>query len=151
MYRLTGKAIGLWAFALVVLMVFGSMWIFGWGFFQRATADFRGETAALEQIKADPDSRISAYEHFFSLCASIQGHEETIKALQRELDEGHASESRAEQIRGAITANRSQRDSKIREYNVDAARGFTIGQFRDADLPSRLDIEAEETECVSES
>lgn len=146
----TVKAILAWAAIIVVIMVFGSMWMFGWGFFQRATADFRGETAALEQIKADPNSRISAYEHFFGLCASVQGHEDTIRALQTELD-GQPSESRAEQIRGAITANQAQRDGKIRQYNNDAAKDFTVGQFRDADLPERLDVDKEVTECASQS
>lgn len=149
-FKWTGKAIVVWAGILIVAMIFGSMWIFGWGFFQRATADFRGETAALEQIKANPNSRISAYEHFFDLCASIQGHEDTIRALQTELD-GEPSESRAEQIRGAITANQAARDGKIRDYNSDAAQDFTVGQFRDADLPERLNVDKEVTECVSQS
>lgn len=124
------------------------MAVFGVGWFQRSTADFRGETAALEEILADPDRRISAYEHFFSLCASIQGHEDTIRALRVELDSG-PSDSRAEQIRGAITANQAARDGKIREYNQDAARDYTAGQFRDADLPDRLDTNTEETTCAS--
>lgn len=149
-FRWSGKVITAFAGVLIMIMILSSMWIFGWGFFQRATADFRGETAALEQIKADPNSRISAYEHFFNLCASVQGHEDTIRALQAELD-GEPSESRAEQIRGAITANQAARDGKIRDYNSDAAQDFTVGQFRDADLPERLDVDKEVTECVNES
>lgn len=149
-FRWFSKAVLGWAMLLIVLMVFGSMWIFGWGFFQRATADFRGETAALEQIKADPNSRISAYEHFFGLCTAIQGHEDTIRALRTELD-GNPSDSRAEQIRGAITANQAARDTKIRQYNNNAAKDFTVGQFRDADLPERLDVDEEVTECVNQS
>lgn len=141
--------IGLASFILVLLLA--SMSIFGWGFFQRATADFRGETKALEQIKANPNSRISAYEHFFNLCASIQGHEDAIRALQAELD-GNPQEDRREQIQGAITANQTQRDRKIRQYNSDASKDFTTGQFRDADLPNELDINAKETTCsASES
>lgn len=146
----TRWVIGGAALALVLVIAIGTMWVFGFGWFQRSTADFRGETAALEDILADPDRRISAYEHFFDLCASIQGHEDTNRALRTEL-EGDPSESRAEQIQGAITANQAQRDGKIRQYNVDAAASYTVGQFRDANLPDQLSIETEETTCVSDS
>lgn len=146
--RAGGKAIVLSAIAIAVVIAIGLIGVYGFGWFQRSTADFRGETAALEDIQADPNSRISAYNHFFSLCQSIQSHETTIKSLEAELEQG-VSDSRKEQIRGAITANKSQRDSKINEYNSDARRDYTVGQFRDADLPSELDISAEETTCVT--
>lgn len=140
--------IGSVALVMVVVMVIASMSIFGWGWFQRSTADFRGETAALEEILADPDRRITAYEHFFDLCASIQGHEDTIRALETEL-EGDPSESRAEQIQGVITVNQAQRDSKIRQYNSDASMEYTVGQFRDANLPHELDVSKEATTCTA--
>lgn len=132
---------------LAVALLVGSMQIFGWGWFQRSTANFRGETAALEQIQANPNSRISAYDHFFSLCASVQGHETTIKALQSEL-ETDPSPRRVEQINAFITANRAARDVKIQQYNQDAQRNYTVGQFRDAGLPEKLDINEEVTTCA---
>lgn len=144
------KIIGMWCVVVGLVIVLAGIAVYGFGWFQRSTADFRGETAALEDILADPNTRITAYNHFFNLCQSVQSHETTIKALEAEL-EGGASDSREEQIRGAITANKSQRDSKINQYNSDARRDYTIGQFRDADLPSELDINAEETTCASES
>lgn len=144
----TRWVIGGAALLLVVGLLIAGMAVFGVGWFQRSTADFRGETAALEDILADPNRRISAYEHFFDLCASIQGHEDTIRALEAEL-ETDPSESRTEQIQGAITANRAQRDGKIRQYNVDASQHYTVGQFRDANLPNQLDVDTEETTCVS--
>lgn len=143
-------AIVLGAVAITVTLVIATMAVFGVGWFQRSTAEFRGETAALEDILADPDRRISAYEHFFDLCASIQGHEDTIRALETELA-GDPSDSRREQIQGAITANQAQRDGKIRQYNTDAAQDYTVGQFRGADLPDRLDTNDKETTCASES
>lgn len=148
MFRGFGALITGGVAVLLALILFGSMWIFGWGMFQRATADFRGETAALEQIKADPNSRITAYEHFFNLCTAVQSHEGTILALEEELA-GDPSDSRREQIQGAITANKSQRDALIRRYNNDANKDYTAGQFRDADLPDQLNINKEVTECVS--
>lgn len=149
MWHISKWTVGALVGGLLVAVLVGSMWIFGWGMFQRTTADFRGETAALEEILADPDRRITAYEHFFDLCASIQGHEDTIRALQSELD-GGVSDSRAEQIRGAITVNQSQRDGKIRQYNLDASKDYTVGQFRDANLPHQLDVTKEETTCIVE-
>lgn len=146
--RGTRWTIGTAAVALVVALAIAAMAVFGVGWFQRGTADFRGETAALEQIKANADNRISAYEYFFDLCASIQGHEDTIRALEAELA-GDPSEDRAEQIRGAITANRSQRDGKIRQYNSEASKDYTSAQFKDADLPDQLDTDAEETTCAA--
>ncbi len=38
---------------LVLAIVIGSMWIFGWGLFQRSTANFRGETEQIEKTKAN--------------------------------------------------------------------------------------------------
>jgi hypothetical protein len=147
--RLSGWAVVIIAVALVAALTVAALWVFGIGWFQRSTADHRGETAALEEILADPDRRITAYEHFYDLCASIQGHEATIRALEQELDTD-PSDSRREQIHGAITANRAQRETKIHRYNSDAAKDYTVGQFRDAGLPDRLDIDAEETTCVAE-
>lgn len=137
------------AIVLVLITVIGAMWIFGFGFFQRSTADFRGETAALEEILADPHNRITAYDHFFSLCASVQSAEGTIRALELELETTEPSEARVEQIQGALTANRSRRETLINEYNADASRDYTVGQFRDADLPDRLNVSDEETTCTS--
>lgn len=145
----TRWVIGGAALVLVAAIAIGAMWVFGWGWFARSTAEFRGETAALEQILADPDRRITAYEHFFNLCGSIQGHEDTIRALRTELETTDPSDARREQIEGAITANQAARDQKIREYNLDARRDYTIGQFRDADLPHELDIDTEETSCTA--
>lgn len=132
---------------LLLVIVLASMWIFGWGFFQRATADFRGETAALEQIKADPAHRISARAYFYQTCSDVQAQEDRLKLLQDELD-GGVSESRKEQIHGAMTAISSKRSDLIRTYNTKA-QNFTYEQFRDADLPEYIDVASERTRCVA--
>lgn len=126
----------------VILAIF-----FATHYFQRGTADFRGETSELEQLKADPAHRISARQYFFDTCTQVQGFEDTIRALRTEL-EGDPSESREEQINGAITANQAQRDNLIRDYNGHA-QNFTFQQFRSADLPERLEVDAESTKCVA--
>lgn len=123
--------------------------ILGIGYLQRGTADFRGETAALEQIYADPNSRLTAYDYFFRACASVQSFESTINALEQEL-ETDPSDSRVEQIQGAITANRSARASAIHDYNAKASQDYTVGQFRDSNLPHQLDENEEQTQCVAD-
>lgn len=133
---------------LVLAIVIGSMWIFGWGFFQRSTANFRGETEQIEKTRANGDYRIAAYDHFFNLCASVQSKEATIKALEKELERKPGpSESRVEQIYASITANEAIRAETINQYNVDAEKTATIGQFKASNLPYELNANTEETSC----
>lgn len=132
------------AFLLATLV--GSMSIFGWGFFQRATADFRGETAALEQVKADPAHRISAREYFFSTCASVQGFEDTIRLIEEQLLSANLDDERRGKLEGALLANRTERQRLVREYN-ERANNFTFEQFRDADLPEKIDPDGTNTMC----
>lgn len=133
--------------ALVLAIAIASMWIFGWGFFQRSTADFRGKTEQIEKTKANADFRIAAYDHFYNLCAAVQSEEATIRALEKELKRG-PSESRVEQIYASITANEATRAENINQYNADAKKEATIGQFKASDLPYELNVNAEETKCA---
>lgn len=137
------KTVGLVAGGLLTLtLVIGAVWGFQW-----FTAPFRGSLDAREQIQASGDFRIQAYERFFDLCTSVQNHEATIEALEQELD-GDPSPARTEQIEASITANRAQRRDQINTYNSEAARDWTVGQFRDEGLPFRLDSDVEDTKCT---
>lgn len=144
----TGVAIGLGALALILAIVLGTMYIFGYGLFRRATADFRGQTGAIERIQADPDFRIAAYEHFFDLCSAVQADEGRFDSLQQELDT-RPSDERREQIQATLTAVRASRLEKIRRYNTDASQDFTAGQFRAAELPYQLNPEGDTT-CATD-
>lgn len=145
----TGISIALGVAALVVVIVLGAMWIFGFGLFQRSTANFRGGTAANERIFADPDTRLSAYSHFFDLCSQVQSDESRIKNLEAELSGQPApSEARVGQIQASITAVRNQRAENINRYNTDSAKDYTIAHFKDLDLPTRLSVEGD-TQCTS--
>lgn len=128
---------------LAVGLLAGAVFAFRW-----VTADIRGAADAREQTLADGDFRIAAYDHFFALCASVQGHEGRLASLQEELA-GDPSESRRQQLEASLTAVRSQRRADIASYNADAARDYTVGQFRDSDLPYQLDPNSEETQCVA--
>lgn len=147
-WRVSGLAIALGVVVLATLIALGSMAIFGWGFFQRTTADFRGETAQREQVHADPDYRIAAYEHFFDLCATVQSNEDTLANLNTELHAGPSAD-REEQLYATITAVRNARNEAIREYNADARKSETRAAFLDSDLPYQLDPSEEHTTCTA--
>lgn len=133
--------------AITVIIILAVMWIFGWGFMSQVTAPWRGETEKRELVEASGSFRIAAYEEFFDLCTAVQTKEASIQALMQELAT-KPSEARTEQINATLTALRSQRAGDIAEYNNNATKDYTVGQFRDSDLPYRLDVNAKETQCA---
>lgn len=146
--RLAGATLAVGAIVLLTMLVFGLMAVFGVGLFQRETAEFRGKTAEIERTKADADYRIANYDKFFDLCASIQADEDTIATLEAELDT-KPSADRREQINATLTAVRANRFASISEYNADAAKAGTAGQFRDSNLPPSIDKTQESTTCAA--
>lgn len=126
--------------AIVLLTLLG----LGWRY---VLADPKGRVQAQEQIKSGP-SRIAAYNHFFDLCAGVQSDEATMASLREELTTG-PSESRRGQIQATLTALRSARAEKINQYNADARKDYTIGQFRSSGLPYTLDATLEATSCTA--
>lgn len=146
----TGKAIGAIATGIVAALLIVSMWVFSWGFFSRATADFRGETEQIEKTRADGDYRIGAYERFFDLCAAVQSKEAAIASLQQEL-ETNPPAGRVTQVNATITAVRNSRAELINEYNADAAKTDTRAAFHASDLPHELDHDLEKTTCAAPS
>jgi hypothetical protein len=144
--RFARWAMILGAMAVVVGLVFAAMAIFGVGLFQCGTAEFRGKTGQIERTKADPSYRIANYDHFYDLCAAVQSNEAAIDALKEELAT-NPSQGRVEQIQAALAALRINRSEDINQYNADARKTATQGQFRASDLPYQLDQTAEKTSC----
>lgn len=139
--RLVGEAWFLILMAVLVVvaiaaLVFGIRWI---------TAEPKGKLQAREQIQSG-SNRIAAYNHFFDLCAAVQSDEATIASLKEELGTG-PSESRRGQIQATLTALRAARAEKINQYNADARKDYTTGQFRSSGLPYTLDQTEKETRC----
>jgi hypothetical protein len=93
------------------------------------------------------DYRIASYDHFTDLCAAVQAKEDQIAVMRAELR--HAHGFRRSQLLTNITALRTSRAELIREYNGDATKDFTRGQFRDSDLPYQLDVDDEDTTCAA--
>lgn len=145
-FKLAGGALLALVAAFVIAAVVASMAIFGWGMFQRSTADFRGQTDAIERVQADGDFRIQAYDRFFELCSAVQADEGRIANMESELAQEDLSDKRRGELRIALTAVRNARAEKIATYNADARREFTVGQFRSNDLPFEIDPE-EKTTC----
>lgn len=148
----TGFKIGGWGIlaiigAFLVFVLIASMNIFGWGFFQRSTADFRGETGQIEKVQADPNYRIAHYDMFFDKCASVKTSESTIRNQQKEMDAG-VSEARKAQLQTNITAARNIRAEKINQYNADAMKDETAANFLASNLPYQLNEQDEVTTCT---
>lgn len=144
--RAAVAAIAAVASVMILSMIIASMSIFGWGWFQRETADFRGQTAQQEQVFADPDYRIASYDSFYDKCATVMSREAQIENLEEELASG-PSPDRERIIRTTLTALNNARDEAIQEYNADARKTDTRANFRASDLPHQLDPN-EETSCT---
>lgn len=130
---------------IVLVVVFGAVAAVSWSW-RYFTAEVRGVVGAEERIQSAP-SRIAAYDRFFDLCAAIQGHEGTIGAQQELLQSASATD--AERITANIAALKGRRAQDIARYNADAAKDYTVGQFRSASLPYRLDPAAPATDCTA--
>lgn len=118
--------------AFVVLSVFVSLSL-GIRYY---TANLRGKVDAQERRLSGP-MRLAAYNYFFDLCVAVQGHEASLDALHRELDVTNDTKEQV-RIRTNITGLESYRSRSIAQYNQDARKDYTIGQFRDTDLPYQI-------------
>lgn len=101
------------------------------------TAEPRGKVGAEEHIQSAP-FRIEAYNRFFDMCVRVQ-------ELQAKLDAQHdqlasASEDAAERIMTNITGLRGEYERAVRQYNADARKDYTVGQFRDRNLPYTIEV-----------
>ena len=139
-----GRNILIGFFVIVIIVVLSVtlylLGVFGGGFLQRTTADFRGETAQIEAVKADPNYRIASYEKFYDLYAAILADDDKIKNLKEELETTNPSSSRIEQINSSITAVKNSRAEKIRQYNADAQKEDTRANFLASNLPYEISL-----------
>lgn len=100
-----------------------------------ATAGIVGKGEA-RIITQSAEFRLRAYQSFFDQCASVQTTEASLDA-QRKLLLTATSDSDKTRIATNIAALEAVRANAINKYNADA-RTWTEGQFRDNDLPARL-------------
>lgn len=137
-------AAGVGSLVLLVALILG-IWagVFGLRWF---TAGPSGALIAREQILSGPQ-RIAAYNHFFNLCASIQGLEGGLAAAET-AQKAATTEREQERQQANLASLKTFRAQSIAQYNADAAKDYTIGQFRDLDLPFQISLK-ESTQCAS--
>ncbi|MDQ0298487.1 aspartate oxidase [Salibacterium salarium] len=133
--------------SLLAVAVLFLVAVYGFGFLQRSTADFRGETGQIEQTEADSDYRIASYDRFYDTCAGIQSLESKIENMEDEL-ETTDSQQRKTVLNTSITASENKRVELIDSYNADARKESTRGKFRASDLPYEINKNKEETVCT---
>lgn len=146
-FKISGAVIVFGTVALLIVLLFSAMAVFGFGLFSQKTANFRGETSKRNQVEANGAFRVQAYDKFFDLCTSIQGDEARARSLEEELKTKPPAD-RVTQINASLAAIRSNRETSIRQYNNDAHKSYTVGQFRSTDLPYSIDPTEENTECA---
>lgn len=95
-----------------------------------------GAVDAVEQIQSGAN-RISAYNHFFDLCAGVRADEIALEA-QSMLRDVTTDPFQLTRVNTNMTGLQGHRAGLIEEYNANARKDYTSGQFRDSDLPYRL-------------
>ena len=132
MVKLT--AIYLVSLVTVLAIIFGI--IAGiWGL-RIATAGLIGKGEAHIRTQS-ATFRLQAYEGFFDQCSSIQGLEGQIDELTGQLLMLKSGTRSYEYTLSALTGTKGLRRAAIAKYNQDALK-WTVGQFRDSDLPYQL-------------
>lgn len=127
---------------LAIILIVGGSWAFRY-----YTAEIRGTVDAEEQLESS-QSRISRYEEFFNLCATVQTRERALQAQkERLINSPHADSRELSRIRSNIAALESQRERAINTYNARASQAYTSGRFKASNLPHRLDPSKEKTQC----
>jgi len=104
---------------------------------QVATAGIVGRGKAHIEIQSAP-SRISGYNHFFDLCASVQNAEAGIDQQTEQL-KATTDPNEISRLQTNIGGLQMTRANGINQYNADASKDYTVGQFRDSMLPYHLD------------
>lgn len=131
------RSILVWFFVTIVViaLLIGSIAaVFG---FRVATAGLVGRGQAHIQIQG-AQNRIAAYDHFFDMCTSIQRNEVALDALLEQRDVFDVGSKEYSKLTTDITGVTVARGGGIARYNNDSAKDYTIGQFKDSDLPYRL-------------
>lgn len=128
------RGIGFTILAIVAVLALGLGLMYATGWLQRLTADFRGETAQIEKVQADPNFRIAAYEAFYDRFGRIEALEQQICTMKdADLPE--------DQVSTNVLALTNQRIDLIEKYNADARKEDTRANFLASDLPYEITSE----------
>lgn len=120
-------AVILLAAFIIPVIVFGVRWV---------TAPAKGALDAREQIQSG-DFRIQAYNHFFDACASIQTSEAAIDSTKIQIKD-NTDPTDLNRLQTNLNGQTVARADAVNQYNADARKGYTQGQFRSASLPYQI-------------
>ena len=119
---------------IAALAIVGGVASYALGWF---AAPYQGKLQARQQINSG-SFRIAAYDHFFDLCASVQTADNNIvtqTGLLKLYTKGSSDYNRTVANIGGLMAARAD---GINQYNADASKSYTEGQFRASNLPYQL-------------
>lgn len=128
-----------WKIGIAVVLAMLAIWgivVAGWGL-GVATAGLYGRGEAHKQIQS-ADFRIAAYNQFFNQYASIKSLEGKIDELTNTLGMLEPGTREYNYTLTALTGTKGLRHEAIQQYNADARKNWTEGQFRDNDLPYQI-------------
>ena len=128
--KIVGAVIGV---ALIIWLLVIGLWGLG-----VITADPFGRGEAHKQIHS-ADFMIQAYNEFFDKYASIQAAENNIHNLEDQLAMQEPYSREWNYTLTSLTGAKSLMCDTIAQYNTDAQKNWTEGQFRDADLPYQIE------------
>lgn len=127
------------AIAALALMVGGLY--YGGVISNRVHANYNARvvTSKLKQQVNTASFMRESYDHFYNLCAAIQGDEVALDAQRYALRSATTDDDKA-RINANIAGITADRGGAIAEYNADAHKTFTLGTFRAADLPFTINL-----------
>lgn len=139
--RQSAKGI-IWIGVLVVvaLIVFGGIGVLLWGT-KVGTSDIKGQGDA-EITKNEAGNRIRAQEGFLDKFNAIITADKNLTLTAEALK----SQPDSVKLQTELTGQKMICNDAVGAYN-SAARKFTQQEFRDADLPDKIDETKSETDC----
>ncbi len=135
----TGKII-LWGI-LTLIIIFAFIIAIGVASYgiSWVAAPFQGMLEKRQEVQSG-DFRLYSYEHFYDMYASAKAYTQKIENQKIRLENTEDKEERRK-IRRNLNGLRNKRTEVIQEYNSDARKEESRGQFRAKDLPYKLEKE----------
>ena len=128
--KLTG---GILTVIAALILLAGAL--FGW---QWVTAPFYGKLDKRQTVQSG-DFRLYSYNHFYDACASIASDQQSLQAQKDMLSRSDSiSQRQLERIHTRIAALKGQIAREIEQYNADARKEESMGQFKAHDLPNSI-------------
>lgn len=134
------KKVTLIILAAIVLIcaIVGGVWGFRYLF-----AETGGKITAQEEIQS-AEFRIFSYDHFFNLCAEIQSQQALYDSQYELLQLREQGTDTYDKQLTVLSVIKPHIASLIYQYNADADKEYTRGQFRASCLPERISTESHE-------